>query len=422
MNARRVALLAVLLVVSVVAYLLACSHAAWSPDGKRIAFVSRVADEQHLYVASADGGKPRLLWKADHFLSGPAWSSDGRRLLVFEVAELPPDAQRDTSGWPKAGEASALAPLENRLWEVDVESGTRRRLARQHYLGETKWASEEWGFSEPHPQWADDGKTVVWPISELEEVRLLRVPGDEVLKRFEGVVAPVVSPSGRLVAALADVDTSRKEGGGKLVVIDLATLDVRTVLDDREVAPMPPAWSPDSTVLLAVAKVDKPGDGDSGPTSAIWRVPVGEGKPRRLFPADAAVAGTENPLQIAWSPKGDLLAVTGGVESKDRGKKQGQSGIWLMGLDGSGSRRIDAGTGEDWAYHPTFSPDGKRLCYRQIGEDEKLVQTVVFDIAEGKRMTVPVEPSKKAEPDTKPDEPSKGAEAPATSPGDASTQ
>jgi dipeptidyl aminopeptidase/acylaminoacyl peptidase len=62
--------------------------AAWSPDGKRIAFLADSRDEAGIiefpqaYTVSARGGRPRLLARLEGYIISLAWSPEGRVALV----------------------------------------------------------------------------------------------------------------------------------------------------------------------------------------------------------------------------------------------------------------------------------------------------------------------------------------------------
>ena len=53
---------------------------AWSPDGKKIAFVSHRDGNQEIYVMNADGSGQRRLTHNTAGDYGPAWSPDGQKI------------------------------------------------------------------------------------------------------------------------------------------------------------------------------------------------------------------------------------------------------------------------------------------------------------------------------------------------------
>ena len=89
--------------------------ADWSPDGKRVAFVSYMDEDmdvtrfRNIYAVPAGGGEPELLWKGEGPINALGWSPDGENLaftgrviedpnLVFykknEIFVLPLDGSR----------------------------------------------------------------------------------------------------------------------------------------------------------------------------------------------------------------------------------------------------------------------------------------------------------------------------------------
>jgi eukaryotic-like serine/threonine-protein kinase len=57
----------------------------WSPDGKQIAFFGHPPGEHfQIYLISAEGGSPELLYRNDTNLADPSWSPDGKSIAFGE--------------------------------------------------------------------------------------------------------------------------------------------------------------------------------------------------------------------------------------------------------------------------------------------------------------------------------------------------
>ena len=67
------------------------THAAWSPDGKQLAFFSTRSGIRQLYAISVHGGEPRQLTDLAQGLGrGPAWSPDGQYIAFSARATSAP--------------------------------------------------------------------------------------------------------------------------------------------------------------------------------------------------------------------------------------------------------------------------------------------------------------------------------------------
>lgn len=145
----------------------------WSPDGKKLAWVSTRDGNQELYLSLPDGSDTRRLTNhpaADHH---PAWSPDGR-FIAF------------SSG--RAGGES--------VHTIDIASGTLKRLAGGKGL-------EAW------PAWSADGKRVAFARHQNGSFDIVSVEaggnGEKtVVAGPDHATFPAFSPDGRQLAFISD--------------------------------------------------------------------------------------------------------------------------------------------------------------------------------------------------------------------------
>jgi dipeptidyl aminopeptidase/acylaminoacyl peptidase len=182
---------------------------AWSPDGRRIAFVSaRHADADFdtwndIWVVEAKGGRPRRLTRTSGACGGPVWSPDGRRIAYTFAVDAPsnrtlwtvdvrtgraeacdPAFDRQTGGDIFAGDAAAAWLPDGRLVSVAQDRGIAAPIVVRRG-GRTEWLAR--GSRTVHAlSLSADGRTAAVVASTVErppEVFVLDVPGRRMRQR-----------------------------------------------------------------------------------------------------------------------------------------------------------------------------------------------------------------------------------------------
>ncbi len=130
--------------------------AAWSPDGKQIAFLSNRNDSKpQIFLIAPNGGEARQLTKLEQGVgSGPVWSPDGKQ-IAFTAAGLPkekPDPQkpyRVTRNVYRFDGAGYLDPIVQDIFIIDMVDDVTKRLTNDR-------------FSNHSPNWSPDGRQILF--------------------------------------------------------------------------------------------------------------------------------------------------------------------------------------------------------------------------------------------------------------------
>jgi Tol biopolymer transport system component len=363
-------------------------QAAFSPDGKRIVFVStRAAGRANLWMLNIASRSITRLTSGDGGDFRPAWSADGQWIAFSSDrgSELP----------------SAKGRWE-RLQLVDLyvihPDGTGLRRVSEHgnFCGSPKWlangkhlvadcmsAEETWDY---RVRFYPGQQSQIFQVDITSGAATALTTGPDVK------LAPSVLPSGELAYVLVGKSTKTiVYAGGK---VGPAGADL---------ARNPPAWSPDAKRIvycrqksnrtaepvqlwsrnpkfslyttaslpaydlkgehLAVTKTDANG-------SSLYVVEDGK-------PAQTIMQRKDLILGPQWSPDGKQIVVgvggftsfldfaAGGMKPVD--PVNGGAEVGILNADGSGFRVLTAGVNNN--AFASFSPDGKQIVYRTAGPE-----------------------------------------------------
>ena len=171
---------------------------SWSPDGKRIAFVSdrdgapRYFD---IYVMDADGGNLQRLTSDPRDDRNPSWSPDGER-IVF--------------GARREGHFETKFAVTYEIYVMDADGGNPQRL--------TENRKNDWG-----PSWSPDGKRITFASDRKGdlvniEIYVMDADGSNPQRLTENRVydwQPSWSPDGERIAFVSD-----RDGNSEIYVMD----------------------------------------------------------------------------------------------------------------------------------------------------------------------------------------------------------
>ena len=196
---------------------------AWSPDGKRVAFVSGHGSDINdldIYVANADGSSRQRLTRDAARDGGPVWLPDGRKIAFLRSLVR-----------HQGGRVSA----DSDVYVINVDGSGERNLTAD-------------GVSSS-PVWSPDGGTIAfWSHRDgADGAYVMNADGgrQRMLARNVGPVA--WSPDGRKVLLVRGVGQGRRGGPAKTYAFVMSAdgSGLRRLTRIAQVNGPLPSWSPD---------------------------------------------------------------------------------------------------------------------------------------------------------------------------------
>ncbi len=225
---------------------------SWSPDGKKIAYVSFEGNRAAIYVQNIATGSRRILSKFPGINGAPAWSPNGRnialvltqtgypKIYILDVAtsrleRITDDWYADTEpSWAPDGKSLIFTSDRGgigspQIYRIDIES---KQVERITYSGSYN----------ARASYTSSGKTIImlhkegnmFSIAE-QDLQSGRVT---VLTQFGLHESPSIAPNGKMV-----VYATNNNGRGMLAEVSIDGR-VKLLLPAGEGAVQEPAWSP----------------------------------------------------------------------------------------------------------------------------------------------------------------------------------
>jgi TolB protein len=198
----------------------------WSPDGRKLAYVSFEKKKPVIYVHALGTGQRHIVANFKGSNSAPAWSPDGRKLAVV----LSKDGN-------------------SQIYSVNADgSGVQR-------LGQSSGIDTE-------PRYSPDGESIYFTSDRGGSPQIYRMSaagGGAQRVSFEGSynVSPRPSADGKSLAFI-----TRREGRFQLAVMDLASRQIQVLTDSNK--DESPSFAPNSRMILIATEV-----GGRGVLSAV---------------------------------------------------------------------------------------------------------------------------------------------------------
>ena len=241
----------------------------WSPDNKKLAFISNDTGSQQIHLRWMDSGETAVISHLQHSPSNLSWSPDGKWLaftMNVQTSSKPiakPRTKPEGATWAENpitvtttqyqyDGRGIVEPAYRHVFIIPADGGSARQLTEGdfNHHGSLAWSpeSEHVFFS----AYRSDNWELVSDEADIYSVSIATKKLEQITNEPGAERSPVISPNGRMIAFSRQERRPLAYTPNRIAILDLQTKNTRVLTEDLDGDADSLRWAEDNQSLYFI--------------------------------------------------------------------------------------------------------------------------------------------------------------------------